>query len=60
MKLTAQQYHKKKLSSHEWKVTYIDAQSGKQHSFTCSNAMKRSHELLMQSKYVKDVKFERN
>jgi hypothetical protein len=61
MKMTAQQYHKQKQAAHEWKVCYNDALTGKEHSFTCSTYMKRSHELLLSSNsFVKNVIFSKN
>ena len=60
MKLNAKQYHKKVQSTHDWTVTYDDVATGKQVKFSCSNAMKRSHELLMYNNaYVKNVVFKK-
>ena len=60
MKLTSKQYHKKVQSEHSWTVTYNDAVTGKEVKFSCSNAMKRSHELLMYNNaYVKNVVFKK-
>jgi hypothetical protein len=57
-KLSAQAYHKKKSQEHTWVCTYVDSLSNKQVKFTCSNAMKKSHEMLMQgNQHVKDVCF---
>ncbi len=58
MKLSAQAFHKLKQAEHNWTVSYTDVATGKQAKFTCSNQMKRSHELMMQGNpYVRDVCF---
>ena len=60
MKLNAKQYHKKVQSTHDWIVSYNDSISGKEVKFSCSNAMKRSHEILMKNNpYVKNVVFKK-
>ena len=60
MKMTAQQFSKKKQAEHSWTVTYVDAATNKPCKFTCSNAMKNSHWMLMKNNsHVKDVVFTR-
>lgn len=56
--MTAQAFHKAKKAEHNWTVVYTDSVSNKEVKFTCSNAMKRSHEIMMKdSPFVKNVRF---
>lgn len=58
MKQTGRQYHKVKESSHEWTVSYTDVVSKKEVKFTCSNFMKKSHEILLsKNSFVNNVNF---
>jgi len=60
MKMSSQQYNKLVRAQHDWTVVYNDAATGKEVKFTCSNAMKRSHELMMKDNpYVKNVQFKK-
>jgi hypothetical protein len=60
MQMSGKQYNKLVRAAHDWTVSYIDAVSNKEVKFTCSNAMKRSHEIMMRSSpYVKEVMFKK-
>lgn len=57
-KLSSKQYNKLVRTQHDWKVSYTDVATGKEVTFTCSNIMKCSHEILMKdNQFVRNVKF---
>lgn len=58
MKMSGKPYNKVVRTQHDWKVSYTDVATGKEVTFTCSNIMKRSHEILMKdNQFVCNVKF---
>lgn len=57
-KISSKQYNKLVRTQHDWTVCYNDVATGKEVTFTCSNAIKRSHEILMKNnQFVRNVKF---